>query len=111
MEESVFQSSMLIDLSSHAEWRMSQRNISPLELEFVLLYGRCLHRAGAIFCLLRKSDIPASLSRNAQFSRLEGTIVVLSVEQNKVITIYRNRQKGWQCVKRKSRQSTSLLLN
>lgn len=88
--------------SNHAEKRMAQRNVSFEDVVFVLEFGRKLHKAGAVFYFLRKCDIPQG---EQQFSRLEGTTVVLSRETATIITVYRNRQKGLRRVKRKTDRS------
>ncbi len=86
-------------LTHHAEWRMAQRNLSLDDILLVLDYGERFYRAGAIFFYLRKCDIPDELLR--EYGRLEGTTVVISREMPRVLTVYRNRQKGLRRVKRK----------
>jgi hypothetical protein len=88
--------------SFHAEKRMAQRNVSFEDVVFVLENGRKLHKAGAVFYFLRKCDIP---DLEPEFSRLEGTTVVLSRETATIITVYRNRKKGLRRVKRKTERS------
>jgi hypothetical protein len=89
--------------SDHAEKRMAQRNVSFEDIDFVLEFGRKLHKAGAVFIFLRKCDIPRK--ERQVYERLEGTMVVLSRETNTIITVYRNRQKGLRRARRKSDRS------
>lgn len=90
--------------SDHAGKRMAQRNISLEDIDFVLDHGQRLHKAGAVFFFLGKSDIPRKWQR--RFERLEGTTLVMSTETSTLITVYRNRQKGLRHVKRKADRSS-----
>ncbi len=82
---------MVSGWSSHALRRSSQRNISRTDLEFVLRFGRMIHNGGAIFVFLCGKDIPDEYQANDDFSRLEGSVLVLSREDGGLITTYRNR--------------------
>ncbi len=94
------------DFTSHAEWRMAQRNLSYRDLRFVLQYGEQSHRAGAVFICLRRCDIPNDKHICKQFARLEGTTVVMSRdEQGLIVTAYRNRQAGPRRIKQKRRNT------
>lgn len=88
-------------VTKHAQRRMSQRNISRSEIEFIVAYGKIRFAAGAVFFHLRKKDIPKEFRRNSDISRLEGTTVVASSDNGDVMTVYRNRSNGLQGVKQK----------
>ena len=87
----------------HAKRRMAQRNLSLADIHFVLQHGQRHHRAGAIFFFLRGRDILKDRQMNQEYSRLEGTVVVLSRERSRILTVYRNRKGGLQHIKQKPR--------
>lgn len=87
--------------SFHSIKRGAQRNLSQHELEYVILYGHVLHRAGAVFYFLRNCDIPQGDLTNDQITRLVGTAVVISRDGRTVITTWRNRRDGLKKIKRK----------
>jgi hypothetical protein len=87
----------------HAKRRMAQRNVSLADIHFVLQYGQRHHRAGAIFFFLRGQDISEGRQLNQEYSRLEGTVVVLNRERSRILTVYRNRKSGLQHIKQKPR--------
>lgn len=76
----------------HSHRRMSQRGLSPSDVEYVVRNGTRYHKAGVIHCFLRKKDIPAGDRRDDALRRLEGTTVLLDpLKGEEVITTYRNR--------------------
>lgn len=85
--------------SLHAMRRGARRNVVPDAVEYVLAYGRVLHRTGIIFHFLAARDVPAE-DRHAQWAaRLVGT-VVLTGPDGAVITVYRN-QRALPAIRRK----------
>ena len=74
--------------SKHARVRMAQRGISVADVEYVYQYGTCLWRAGAQHRVLRRVDIPEQDTKRKW--RLNGTVVVLDHETQRVLTVYRN---------------------
>jgi hypothetical protein len=81
--------------TDHAALRMAQRHLSFDEVQYVMLYGVQYRCAGVLHCYLRGKDIPESDRRYSQYSRLEGTAVLLDSESSSaVITVYRNRSKN-----------------
>lgn len=88
--------------SKHAKQRMAQRNISIDNIEFILKNGQWLHRAGAVFVFLGNRNIGKSKERDQKYARLEGTVVVLSRDGSRIITVYRNRQQGLRKIKQKA---------
>lgn len=75
--------------SSHALDQMTRRRIGWHDVDLALRFGKELHRAGAVFYVLRRCDLPKDLRRDAAAQRAEGTTVV--VEHGIVSTVYRNR--------------------
>lgn len=90
-------------LTNHAILRMAQRNVSEADICFVLNHGHKMHRAGAIFIVLRRCDFPKGLHK--RYDRLEGTVVVVSRETHQILTVYRNRQSGLRRIKQKPNRS------
>jgi len=80
--------------TEHAILRMAQRHLSSDDVEYVMLYGYKYRSAGILHCYLRSKDIPERDRRFSQYSRLEGTVVLLdSYHGVEVVTVYRNRSK------------------
>jgi hypothetical protein len=85
--------------SCHARDRSAQRNVAPDAVAYVMAHGRVLHRTGAQFFFLGRRDIPRA-DRGANWAaRLEGTIVIASLD-GIVITVYRDRH-GLRPIERK----------
>jgi len=78
--------------SCHAGERCAQRNISPTDIAFVMRFGHLLHTGGAVFVFLGRRDIPDDCLADQHLARLEGTTLVLSREDNSLITAYRNKK-------------------
>ena len=81
-------------LTDHVQLRMAQRNISTQDLEFVLENGRrkWTYR-GQAFALGRR-NIPEKLRADDEIRRLVGTIVIVTENNDAIITVYRNRDFG-----------------
>lgn len=93
--------------SNHAIYRSAQRSL-PLEaVEYILEHGKVFHRAGALFYYLRDCDIPAYDRQYSQISRLAGTALVFSKDNQTLITIWRNQKDGLKHIRQKPRYSTS----
>jgi hypothetical protein len=86
-------------LTDHSELRMSQRNLSLDDVNYVMTYGQKLHRAGALIFFLRKRDIPAWDLPSSRLTRLAGTAVVASRDGRVVITAWRNLKRGLSHIK------------
>ena len=80
--------SQTLQFSKHAQTRMAQRGISIADVEYVFHHGTCIWRAGAQHRVLRRVDIPEQDTKRKW--RLNGTVVVLDSETQKVLTVYRN---------------------
>jgi hypothetical protein len=89
--------------TAHALLRLSQRNLSPDDIEYVVAYGLQLRRAGAVFSVLRHRDIPGEDRRVARYARLESTVVVQAADSEHplVLTAYRS-DRAYRRVKRKA---------
>ena len=64
-----------------------------------------MHRAGAVIFFLRQRDIPPDMQTNKSYTRLEGTAVVTNRHFSRILTVYRNRQRGLRHIKQKPRRS------
>lgn len=78
-----------IDLTPHASVRMTQRNFTAHEIEYILLHGSWFSEGADEACILRTRDIP----RNewSAFGYLAGTKIALY--QGSIKTLYRNRTR------------------
>lgn len=85
--------------SSHAARRICQRGLSIEDIGYVVSHGQKHHAADAIIYFLRDKDMPVKERRT--HDRLCGTAVVMSRSEPLVITVWRNRQRGLQNIKRK----------
>lgn len=77
--------------SWHALCRAARRNIVPDAVEYVLAYGRVVHRTGITFYFLAARDVPAADRRTSWAARLVGTVVLMGPD-GEIITVYRNRR-------------------
>jgi len=91
--------------TTHGKWRMAQRRLNEAEIEYVMLHGVRYRRAGVLHFYLRKKDIPTADRRFDQYSRLEGTVVLLDSRNGAVmITAYRNRRpQALKAIRRKAK--------
>jgi hypothetical protein len=73
---------------------MAQRNISLVDLEYVLEHGERVHKTGLTIYVLRKRDILQNDRKKSEITRLEGTVVLTGFSGDgkmEVITAYRNK--------------------
>ncbi len=91
-------------LTYHGLRRAAQRNLSPDELEYILTYGRRVHRTGVVFYFLGARDLPLSDQRDPRSMRLVGSVLI--VENDTLITAYRNPH-ALRCIKRKMKYRLS----
>lgn len=82
--------SMAASCSDHARLRRAQRNLRLDEVSYVLAYGAQVWRTGAVFHILRHCDIDPNDLHRDDIARLEGAVVL--IEDDTVITMYRNRR-------------------
>jgi len=93
-----------IQVSHHAHKRRAQRNLASKDIAFVLAHGRRLRCAGVTHVFLGRRNIPQEPSLARRFSRLEGTVLVMGVDEDAlvIITAYRNRE-GLKAIRRKTK--------
>ena len=90
-------------LTRHAIERMSLRDLSQSDLEYVLDHGRSHIAAGVKHVFLGKRDIPTADKSDPRVTRLEGTTILLDSKNCDVlITVYRNR-KAFKAIRRKAK--------
>ncbi|HZC05504.1 MAG TPA: DUF4258 domain-containing protein [Ktedonobacterales bacterium] len=75
--------------SHHARRRAAQRNLTMTDVEYIMLWGHVIYRTGAVFYCLRGRDIPAQHRHLPRISRLAGSVVLTSRDEE-IITLYRN---------------------
>ena len=92
------ESGMAALCSDHARLRRAQRNLRLDQLSYVLAYGVLVCRTGATFHILRHCDIDPNDLRRDDIARLEGSVVL--IEDDTVITMYRNRRSYHQIHKK-----------
>lgn len=92
---------MTIQYKAHARKRMAHRSLSEEEINVVLTYGEVHHKAGAVFFYLRRCDIPADEPQAKHWESLAGTAVVLTKDQQIILTTWRNERSGLKNIKRK----------
>jgi hypothetical protein len=79
--------------TDHAVERMSQRSLTPADIEYVIDHTQPIYKAGGVFFFLGKKQIPHCDRHDNKLRRLEGTTVLVdSLSTWNVITVYRNRQ-------------------
>ena len=92
-----------LTFSTHARIRMAQRKLSEDDIEYIVNHGTRYHNAGCLFYFLGKRSIP-----DKGKERLEGSIVLLdSVTETLVITVYRNRSESTKGIRRKPKYDQS----
>jgi hypothetical protein len=89
--------------TTHAISRSQQRGLTKDAIEYILHTGKPLRRSGVIFFYLRDCDIPEGDKKYDFIARLAGTAVVVAKENNSVITVWRDRDKGLKHIKQKPR--------
>lgn len=90
--------SVAASCSDHARLRRAQRNLQLNAVSYVLAYGALVCRTGATFHILRHCDIDPNDLRRDDIARLEGAVVL--IENDTVITMYRNRRSYHQIHKK-----------
>jgi len=77
-------------LSSHAGTRMASRRISHDDVATVMSYGRTYHVRGAVVYAFGRHEAENCRMDGVHPDRIEGLQVVCTVQDNTVITVYRN---------------------
>lgn len=81
-----------VSQSHHARRRAAQRNLTTTDVEYILIWGREIHRTGAVFFCLGAKDIPTQHRHLPEITRLVGAVVLLGRDEE-VITLYRHGRK------------------
>lgn len=77
-------------LSQHAQKRCAQRGINPDHLHYVKKYGKCLHRQGFLFHVMRRKDLPVNMHPQVK-GRIKNLVMVTRASlPDVVVTAYRN---------------------
>ena len=76
-----------MNLTAHAHQRMVQRNVSLDDVQFILAWGSMTHCAGAKHIHLRETDVPHSLRKQDQLTRLIGVTLVCDKQTRTLITV------------------------
>lgn len=76
----------------HAWQRMSQRGISPADVEAVIDYGRRGHRHGAVIYFVGRREVTRWGKRGADLREQHGIHVVVD-RIGRVLTVWRNRSQ------------------
>lgn len=79
-------------ITPHANKRLSQRNLSLDDIQFVLSHGQRIFASRALHIFLGRCDIPTDGGLLRRYARLEGTVLVLASYPHCLIllTAYRN---------------------
>jgi hypothetical protein len=92
---------MNVQFSRHARSRASQRGLTEDEINFVLQFGRLIHRTGIRFVFLAHRDVPSAYRRT--HGHLAGCTVLVSSDAT-VLTMYKN-QAALRVIKKKDKRS------
>jgi hypothetical protein len=80
--------------TKHGRRRLSQRGLKEDAIDFVLRYGECVHASRVDVYFLGKRHIPRDFVDDDQFSKLQGTTVVVGSTGGRVLTAYKNKKNG-----------------
>lgn len=77
--------------TDHADRQLNKRGLSHFDITYVYSYGHRFITAGMIHCFLRKKDVPFFDRKDDRLSKLIGTTVLISSnDEVTVVTAYRN---------------------
>lgn len=77
-------------VSDHAAKRMSQRGLSPRQVDLVMEYGRRVHSRRAVYYALGRKEVARHQVKVPELAELEGIQVVVNSDQEVILTVYRN---------------------
>jgi hypothetical protein len=78
-----------IQVSSHANRRCAQRNLSPAQVAYILAHATEVHRTGITFFILRRRDMPAPDRKLDRYAKLGGAVLLLAHDWT-LVTAYRH---------------------
>ncbi len=90
-------------LTTHARERMHSRRFSSDDVATVMTYGRSYHVRGAVIYAFGHREAQFCRREGLDVGRVEGMQVVCSVDDESVITVYRNHDL--KSLKRRNRWS------
>ena len=77
-------------LTSHADMRMQERDISRDSVELAISIGRKFYTKGALFFYIGKKEVKKFINVIPNIKKDEGIVVVCSSEENFIKTTYRS---------------------
>jgi hypothetical protein len=80
-----------LDLSKHAQMRMSQRSIDLDQVQLVLTYGRVIHSRRARFYVIGRKEVKLLEKAGIEVGNLENIQIVVADKSNLILTVYRNK--------------------
>lgn len=89
--------------TEHSLVRSSQRGINRLHIEMAIRYGKSIYRQGLVFCILGWRDIPYTHAHMRD--KLSGTVLVLSGDDDSIVTCYRGSDPFKHIMRKPSRLS------
>jgi len=78
-----------ISVSSHANGRCGQRNLSPAQVAYILAHATEVHRTGISFFILRRRDMPVADHRIDRYAKLNGAVLLVARDWT-LVTAYRH---------------------
>lgn len=88
-----------MNLTYHAEERMSQRGIRESDLHLAMRHATRIYTGGALILFMRKKDIPDSVRPQLR-DKLDGLTVIMEPDTSHIITAYKNK-RGLRTIRRK----------
>lgn len=96
-------------LTDHALTRARQRGFNFCEIAFVLEYGHIEYRTGIRFFFFGERQVPTLHRHDIWVQRLVGTVVLVSSQESKIFTVYKNKN-ALRTIKKKSKKGNLRLV-
>lgn len=77
-------------LTKHARKRMGQRGVKEGAVKLALQFGRKIYSRRALFFVIGHKEINKHCEQYPELKDLEGLQVVVDVESNQILTVYRS---------------------
>ena len=91
-----------LEFTEHSKRRAKQRSIPMDLIQLAMLYSSTFFKQGRLFYVVKNSDLPESFDKR-QKNELKNIVVIVSGENNKIITCYRNKN-AMHNIKKKSKR-------
>ena len=88
--------------TEHSKERSQQRCLPMDKIKVAMLYSTSFFKQGYIYHVVKNSDLPESFDKR-QKNELKNIVVIISGENNKIITCYRNKN-AMHNIKKKSKR-------